>query len=184
MAPFWPEEFPMRRSRFTVLLAICIAICTAIVAADASLLARSARAADADSAGIRALIDDFTAAFNNHDSHAVAMCFTDDADFINVQQANSHGRKGIEEHFVPLFSGRLKDSHRTYTVKSLRSITPDVAAVTMDYVLMGTSGPNGSEVPPRKGLYDWIVVRQNGKWLISVLHESELGQPAAMVPVK
>lgn len=126
----------MRRSRFTVLLAICIAI----VAATIILPARSARAADADTAGIKSLIDEFTAAFNNHDSRAVAMCFTDDADFINVQQANSHGRKAIEEHFVPLFSGRLKNAHRTYTVKSVRSITPDVAAVTMDYVLAGPPG--------------------------------------------
>jgi uncharacterized protein (TIGR02246 family) len=170
----------MRRSRFTILFAICIAV----VAADISVLARSARAADADTAGIKALIDEFTAAFNNHDSHAVAMCFTDDADFINVQQANSHGRKAIEEHFVPLFSGRLKNAHRTYTVKSVRFITPDVAAVTMDYVLAGTTGANGGEAPPRKGLYDWIVARQNGKWLISVLHESELAPAPAMVPVR
>ena len=68
------------------------------------------------------------------------MCFTDDADFINVQQANSHGRKAIEEHFVPLFSGRLKNAHRTYTVKSVRFITPDVAAVTMDYVVAAPPG--------------------------------------------
>lgn len=112
------------------------------------------------------------------------MCFTDDADFINVQQANSHGRKAIEEHFVPLFSGRLKNSHRTYTVKSIRSITPGVATVTMDYILAGTIGTNGEAVAPRKGLYDWIVARQNGKWLISVLHESELAPASAMVPVR
>ena len=48
----------MRRSRFTILFAICIAV----VAADISVLARSARAADADTAGIKALIDEFTAA--------------------------------------------------------------------------------------------------------------------------
>jgi uncharacterized protein (TIGR02246 family) len=180
MTPFWREEFPMRRTRFTVLLAMCIAL----VAAGVCLPARSARAADTDSAGIKALIDEFTNAFNAHDAHAVAMCFTDDADFINIRQENSRGRKGIEDHFAPIFAGFLKNSRRTYTVKSVRSITPDVAAVTMDYVLTGTTGPNGSEVPPRKGLYDWIVVRQNGKWLISVLHESELAAPAAMVPVR
>ena len=112
------------------------------------------------------------------------MCFTDDADFINVQQADSRGRKAIEEHFVPLFSGRLKNAHRTYTLKNIRFITPDVAAVTMDYVLNDTTGANGETVPPRKGLYDWTVVRQNGKWLISVAHESELAPAAAMVPVR
>jgi uncharacterized protein (TIGR02246 family) len=141
-------------------------------------------AADDTSAGIKSLIDGFTASFNNHDAHGLSMWFTEDADFISVQQANSHSRKGIEDHFVPLFSGRLKSANRTYTIKSIRSISPDVASVTMDYVLTGTTGANGVEVPPRKGLYDWIVVRQNGKWLISVLHESELAPAPAVVPIR
>lgn len=145
----------------------------------------SARAAGDDaSADIKSLIDGFTAAFNNHDAQALAMSFTEDADFISVQQADSHSRKGIEDHFVPLFSGRLKNAHRAYTLKNVRFISPDVASVTMDYVLTGTTGANGEQVPPRKGLYDWVVVKQNGKWLISVLHESELAPAAAMVPIR
>ena len=141
-------------------------------------------AADDASAGIVSLIDGFTAAFNNHDAQGLAMAFTEDADFISVQQADSHSRKAIEEHFAPLFSMRLKNAHRTYTLRNVRFISPDVASVTMDYVLTGTTGANGEQVPPRKGLYDWIVVKQNGKWLISVLHESELAPAAAMVPIR
>ena len=110
--------------------------------------------------------------------------FTEDADFITVQQAVSHGRKGIEDHFVPLFSGRLANAHRTCTVKSVRFITPDVATVRMDYVLTGTKGANGEDVPARKGLYDWIATRQNGQWLINVLHESEVAPAPALVPVR
>ena len=44
----------------------------------------------------------------------------------------------------------------------------------MDDEFSDTTGANGETVPPRKGLYDWTVVRQNGKWQISVAHESEL----------
>ena len=168
----------MARLHLTGLFAMFAAVLLALA------LSAPRHANAADESGVKALIDEFTAAFNGHDSHAVAMCFTDDADFINVQQADSRGRKAIEEHFVPLFSGRLKNAHRTYTLKNIRFITPDVAAVTMDYVLSDTTGTNGESVPPRKGLYDWIVTRQNGKWLISVLHESELAPAPAMVPVR
>lgn len=131
-----------------------------------------------DSAAIKHVIDGFTADFNHHDSHALSMWFTEDADFINVQQANSQGRKNIEEHFVPLFSGRLKNAHRTVSVKNIRFITPDVAAADIDYDLSGAINVSGAADPMRKGLYDWVLVKQNGKWLISVLHESELGTPA------
>ncbi|HWF37530.1 MAG TPA: SgcJ/EcaC family oxidoreductase [Candidatus Acidoferrales bacterium] len=168
----------MPRIHLTALFALLAATFLAVG------LSTPRHASAADDAGIKTLIDQFTSAFNGHDSHAVAMCFTDDADFINVQQADSRGRKGIEEHFVPLFSGRLKNAHRTYTLKNIRSITPDVATVTMDYVLDDTTGANGETVPPRKGLYDWTVVRQNGKWLISVAHESELAAAPAMVPAR
>jgi hypothetical protein len=54
----------------------------------------------------------------------------------------------------------------------------------MDYVLSGTTGTNGEAVPVRKGLYDWIVTKQNGKWSINILHESELAPAPAMVPIR
>ena len=168
----------MRTTRLTALAAIFVFL---FIAAFAT---RAARGADDASGGIKSLIDGFTASFNSHDAHALSMWFADDADFISVQQAKYHSRKGIEEHFVPLFSGRFKNAHRSYTLKDIRLISPDVASVTMDYVLTGTNGTNGEQAPPRKGLYDWIVVKQNGKWLISVLHESELAPAPAVVPVR
>jgi uncharacterized protein (TIGR02246 family) len=137
-----------------------------------------------ESTAVMSVINGFTDAFNHHDAHALAMWFTEDADFTNVGQVTSHGRKDIEEHFVPRFAGFLKNSHRTYTVRSIRFLTPEVTSIAMDYELTGTMRPNGTEIPPRKGLYDWIVTKQNGKWLINVLHESELAQAPAVVPVR
>ena len=162
-------------------------IFVALVVIGTGFLALPARALAADddaSAAIKSMVDGFNDSFNRHDPHAVAMWFADDADFINTQQAVSHGRQGIEEHFVPLFAGRLKNARRTSTIKSIRFITPEVASVTMDYVLSGTTGTNGEAVPVRKGLYDWIVTKQNGKWSINILHESELAPAPAMVPIR
>jgi uncharacterized protein (TIGR02246 family) len=140
------------------------------------------KAAGDESPAIKKVIDGFTASFNQHDAHAVAMWFTEDADFINVGEMTSHGRKDIEAHFVPLFTGRLKNAHRTYTLRTIRFLTPAVASVTMNYELADTIDTSGKEVPLRKGLYDWIVTKQNGTWLINILHESEQGPTPAAAP--
>jgi len=139
-----------------------------------SLVPNRAKAAEDESPAIMKLINGFTDSFNQHNAHAVAMWFTEDGDFINVGEMTSHGRKDIEAHFVPLFTGRLKNAHRTYTLRTIRFLTPAVASVTMNYELTDTIDASGKVVPVRKGLYDWVVTKQNGSWLINILHESEL----------
>lgn len=139
--------------------------------------ATPATPSQADSAAIKMLFDEFNNAFNNHDAHAVAMLFTDNADFITVQGAKSQGRAAIEEHLAPLFAGRLKTVHRDVTSPDILLLRPDVATIDSNYETTGIAGPNGTPAPATKGLYDWIVTKQNGHWLIAVWHESNLPVP-------
>jgi uncharacterized protein (TIGR02246 family) len=132
---------------------------------------------EADSAAIKKLFTDFNDAFNKHDAHASTMLFAEDADFINIQGATSHGRAEAEQHLAPLFAGRLKTIHRDVTLRNIRFLRPDTATVDSDFETSGLMGPNGA-VPATKGLYDWIVMKQNGRWLIAVWHESNLPAPA------
>jgi uncharacterized protein (TIGR02246 family) len=149
-----------------------------------SLTADRAKAADDETPAIMKVVNGFTESFNQHDPHALAMWFTEDGDFINVGEMTSHGRKDIEAHFVPLFTatGRLRNAHRAYTLRGIRFLTPTVASVTLNYELDGTLDASGNVVPTRKGLYDWVVTKQNGAWLINILHESELAPAAAATP--
>jgi len=131
---------------------------------------------EADSAAIKKLFADFNDAFNNHDAHAVAILFTDDADFITVGGAPFRGSAAIEQHLAPLFSGRAKTLHRDATLRDVHFLRPDTAVVASDTETSGLVGPNGA-VPPVKGLYDWIVMKQKGRWLIAVWHESNISTP-------
>jgi uncharacterized protein (TIGR02246 family) len=141
--------------------------------------ARPADSNEADSAAIKKLFADFNAAFNSHDAHAVAMLFTDDADFITVGGAATSGKAEIEQHMAPLFAARLKTIHRDVMLRGIRFLRPDTATVDSDYTTTGMTGANGADAPPVKGLYDWIVMKQqNGRWLIAVWHESNLPAPA------
>lgn len=131
---------------------------------------------EADSAAVKKVFDDFNNAFNSHDAHAVAVLFTDDADYITVGGATFKGSAAIEQHLAPLFS-RAKTLHRDVTLKGVRFVRPDVALVDSEMVTTGVVGPNGTAAPDLKGFYDWVLVKQNGHWLISVWHESNLSTP-------
>lgn len=126
-----------------------------------------------DSAAIRKTIDDFLAAFNRHDAKGWAAPFLEDGDFTNVTGLTRHGRKEVEERFAGLFAAGLKDAHRTCTVRHVRFITPDIAAVDADWELVGSKASDGSENPVRKGLFTWVMVKRAGKWQFAVFHESE-----------
>jgi len=128
---------------------------------------------DADSAAIKRTCGDFSESFTRHDAHAVAMTFAEDADFSNMRGIHSNGRKDIEKWFSGLFTGNLKDSVRTDTVKSIRYFSPDLAAVDADTVITGTKAADGSVVPPRKGLMIVLMTKRNGQWFIATFHESE-----------
>jgi uncharacterized protein (TIGR02246 family) len=131
------------------------------------------KSSDADSAAIRQVIADFLDAFNRHDAHAWAMPFAEDGDFTNVTGLYLHGRKDFEERFTGLFATRLKNAHRTATVRHIRFIAPDVAAVDAEWELVGSKASDGSENPVRKGLFNFVMTRQNGRWVFAVFQESE-----------
>jgi uncharacterized protein (TIGR02246 family) len=133
-----------------------------------------AAGSDADSAAIRQVVAQFLDAFNRHDAHGWAAEFMEDGDFTNVSGLSRHGQKEIEERFKGLFAGPLKDSHRTVNVRHIRMVKPDVAAVDADWELTGSKASDGSENPPRKGIFTWVMVKQNGQWRFADFHESEL----------
>jgi uncharacterized protein (TIGR02246 family) len=136
-----------------------------------------ANASEADSVAIKQVCGEFSERFSRHDAHGVAMTFAEDADFTNMGGRHSHGRADIESWFASLFRGNLKDSSRTDIVKSIRYFTQDLAEVDADTVISGTKAPDGSEIPPRKGLMIVLMTKQNGHWLIGTFHEAEFPAP-------
>ena len=133
--------------------------------------------ADADSAAIKQVFADFYENFSRHDAHAASMSFAEDADFTNMGGVHSRGRKEIEDRLDRLFQGLLKDATRTDIVRSIRFFSPDVAAVDADTTITGTKAPDGSVIPPRKGLMIVTMTKQKGRWLISTFHEAEFPPP-------
>src|SRR6266567_3683142 len=135
--------------------------------------------ADVDSAAIKQSVAAFSDAWNRHDAHAVAMRYVEDGDFSSTQGIPSHGWKELEEHYVSIFGTFLKNAHRTDMVRSIRFLTPAIASVDIDWQMTGAKTPDGADAPPRKGLLNWVMTKQNGEWMITVYHESLFTPPPA-----
>ena len=134
---------------------------------------------DLDRTAIQRSVTALADAWNKHDAPAFAMAFAEDADFTNVVGQSAHGREGIEAFHAPFFATIFKDSHLVATIRGVRFLTADLAAVDVDCELTGAKAPDGSPRPFRKTLINCVMARQkDGSWLIEVLHNSELPLPS------
>ena len=123
---------------------------------------------------IKKALTDFTDAWNKHDAKAFSNVFSEDADFTNVRGASAHGRTEVEKFHAPLFSTRFKDTYQKVTQSKIRFIKPDVAAVDAWWEMKGLKGPEGQDMPPRKGLLNFIMTKYSDTWLITVMHNMDL----------
>ena len=131
---------------------------------------------ETDKQAIQAIGAQFMDAWNQHDAHAFAALFTENADFTNVRGTHAHGRKAVEEFHASMFATIFKGSHQTGQLRSVRFLKPDIAIADIDWEMTGAATPEGAARPPRKGLLDWAMVKTDGRWQIAVMHNTELGQ--------
>jgi uncharacterized protein (TIGR02246 family) len=137
-------------------------------------LAQNSSSAQPDEKPIQQLVSNFMNAWNEHDAHAFAESFAEDADFTNVRGAGAHGRGAIEQFHAPVFATIFKQSHQTATEVRTRFITPNIASVDVRWEMTGSTAPDGTPVPLRQGLLNWVVTNHGGKWLITIMHNQDL----------
>ena len=129
-----------------------------------------------DEKGIKQVLTAFVEAWNHHDAKAFSLVFAEDADFTNVRGMSAHGRAEVEKFHAPRFATKFKDSNQKITEIKIRFITPDVAAVDARWEMTGAKGPDGQDIPLRKGLLNFIMTRSSGQWLIMIMHNMDLPQ--------
>jgi len=123
---------------------------------------------------IKKLLADFTDAWNKHDAKAFSNVFSADADFTNVRGTSAHGRSEVEKFHAPRFTSTFKDTYLKITQSKIRLIKPDVAAVDAWWEMTGVKSPEGQDVPPRKGLLNFIMTKKSDTWLITIMHNMDL----------
>ena len=134
---------------------------------------------DPNAVAVQRIVNDYSERMNRHDAHDVASLFAEDGDFTNMRGQSEHGRKEIEAFYAKLFDGPLKEVYRTDTVKSIRILSPEIAAVDGFWQMRFTLAASGTRGPVRDGLFYYVLTKQNGRWFITIFHESEF---AALAP--
>jgi uncharacterized protein (TIGR02246 family) len=163
----------MKMTRRVLWFVLLLVISTAKPASTAAQSAAGS-AQDKDSAAIAKAIQNYMDSWNTHDVHAVAMIYTEDCDFVNNFGDVTHGRDGMEKAFGPFMTGVYSETHQTGTVKSIRFLKPDLAAVDATWEMTGAKNQDGTMRPTRKGLHSLIMTKQSdGSWEIAVMHVHE-----------
>jgi uncharacterized protein (TIGR02246 family) len=138
-----------------------------------------AQAASKDETAIHEVVGRFMDSWNQHDVHAFSLVFAETADFTNVKGVGASGRAAIEAFHAPIFQSMFKASHQTGSVKSIRFIKPDVAAVDVLWEMTGSTDRAGVAIPLRKGLLSFVMTKQDERWSILVMHNMDLSvEPA------
>ena len=132
-----------------------------------------------DSFAVKKIIQDWEINWNKHDAKAFASVFLSNGEFTNVVGQSAKGRKQIEDFHTPMFKGESGyPSFKSSTIKidapRISVVKPDVASVDFIWHLDKVMLPDGTEVKNRRGLVTWLMVKENGKWGVAIMHNAEL----------
>ena len=120
---------------------------------------------------IREQLRAYVQTFNTHDAAKVVAYWTADAVSVNVDSGErTVGRKRLQEDFTKFFEEHPK-SQLSGQVDSLRNIRPDVALAEGHVTLLV------SESEPVETAFSAILVKEDGKWLISNSQERSIPTP-------
>jgi uncharacterized protein (TIGR02246 family) len=140
-----------------------------------------ARAQDgkaADEQAIRQIETRWEMAWNRHDITAMASLFAPEADAVNLAGEWFKGREAFERSLESLHSGKVKESLWQTQDIDVKFLTPEIAIVHVHFSSHGDRNPDGSQMPPRKGIFTRVEVKRDGHWLILASQATNVVAPA------
>jgi uncharacterized protein (TIGR02246 family) len=123
--------------------------------------------ANDDESAVRNVLAEYEVSWNGHDKAAFGRLFTEDCDYVNIAGDHWKGAQEIVQRQAELFQKRLKTAVRKLTGVEVRFSTPDVALVHATWNVTDGSRPGGKAVPVLKEITTMVLVKTNGKWLIT-----------------
>jgi len=134
---------------------------------DRVVLNSSVEAAEVLRPHIRALVAAYEDALDTHDPAVVGAFYTDDADIVVRNSPVIHGHQAILDWWRTYFS-KPRPYRAILIIDEIRMMAPAVALI--DFTATGAGPQSDTEPSPvRYARATWVVVRKEGKWLISAL---------------
>ena len=120
-----------------------------------------------DEAAVRAVVSEFTGAWNRHDMAAMHDLNTTDVEWVNVTanhwQGNPTVYKGHDALHRTIFAKTTMRVENT----SIRAVAPDVAIAVATMKFAPVTIPSGQVIPELRTRGSFSMVRRGGAWKIA-----------------
>jgi uncharacterized protein (TIGR02246 family) len=137
----------------------------------------------ADEQAIRQIETRWETAWNHHDLAAMASLFAAEAGVVNLAGEWFKGREAFERSLESLHSGKVKESIWQTEDIDVQFLTPEIAIVHVHFSSHGDRNPDGSLMPPRRGILTRVEVKRGGHWAIVASQATNIVPPAtATIP--
>ena len=113
------------------------------------------------------VFDATSIAWADGDADEFVAWYAEDATVI-LPGSHLQGKPAVRNGMKNAFAGRLKDSKRIHTARSVRFLSSDAAIVT---TRSATTFPGETEPPAERWeMATWVIAMRNGKWLVEAYH--------------
>ena len=155
-----------------------MAILILLLAAPLAMMMPRAAAADGspnpkEDAAIKEVVAGFSNGWNTHDAHSMCASIADDVVWVNWRGEGLGTRQAVEDEHAKLFAGLYKNTQRTDEVKMIHYVNPELAEVDDYWTMTGAKKRDGSDWPYRAGLYNFLMAKRGGRWIVIVSHAAD-----------
>ena len=147
-----------------------------------NLFALGAFAADTTTQAIEKRTGEFVAAWNRHDSKAMAGLFLPDGDLINPFGRLAKGRDEVARLFADEQSTVMKATTMKTDAITVRTLAPDVALADWDITVTGMTAPDGSVMPAVKFHGAFVWAKKGGTWSVMAARPMLPASPPGTAP--
>jgi uncharacterized protein (TIGR02246 family) len=143
-------------------------------------------AVSGDEQAIQQIVMAVEESWNRHDMDAFAALLTVDAEWVNPVGMWWRGQANVKRAHQAYHESFLKETSRHTESLTIQQLTPDVAIVSGTYRMGDWTRPDtGQRVSNGKDRVTYVLVKQQGRWLIVRGHITDIDQKAAPFdPVK
>lgn len=130
-----------------------------------------------DEKAIRNIETNWETAWNHHDVAAMTRLFAPDADVINLAGEWFKGRDAFAKSLEALHSAKVKESVWQTEETHIKFLTPGTVIVHVYFNSHGEKNPDGTPLPPRRGIFTRVEMKRNGEWRIAASQATKIVPP-------
>ena len=111
--------------------------------------------------------------WNTHDPDQFAASFSQDAQFTDVLGNTAEGRNEVARLHVVPFARLFQHAELGVQQTPVKFLTDDVASVSLNWTMTGSTTAQGEPWPPRNGIMHMVLVRREDRWWPVLAHNTD-----------